>query len=140
MLLNLIIRKMSNIFFILFYIFLRINIIKSICIENTNNCLKCNPLTNYCVQCMYENLIPDINGGCEGFCILGNNYCLECEENGSLCLKCEENFFQDKMGGCSYTKNCEFSIKGNCLRCIDEYFLFGEENNLLISLSFMNEL
>ena len=56
------------------------------------------------------------------------NYCLECDENGKYCLKCEENYFPDKIGGCSYTKNCEYSNKGKCLNCVNGYILFGEQN------------
>ena len=119
---------MFNILLYIFFIFIQIKIIKPLCIDNSNNCLKCNPLTKLCAKCISSNFIPDNNGGCIGLCKIGNNYCLECEEDGKLCLKCEENFFPDKMGGCSYTNNCQSSNKGNCLNCNDGYFLFGEEN------------
>ena len=120
---------MSNNIFCLFIIFiLKIKIVEPICIENQNNCQKCNPLTNICAKCIYENLIPDIFGGCEGLCNIGDNYCLECEDNGKYCKKCEESYFPDKSGGCSYTKNCQFSVNGKCLYCINGYILYGEEN------------
>ena len=102
--------------------------IESLCVENQNNCFKCNPLTNLCAKCISEYLIPEEKGGCEGICKVGNNYCLECHEYNKYCLKCEENFYPDKIGGCSYTNNCESSNKGICFNCLNDYVLFGAEN------------
>jgi len=97
-----------NFFFFFILIILNIDISKSACLENENNCQKCNPLNNLCAKCISENLQPDMNGGCEGKCSIGDNYCLQCDEiNEKLCLKCEDNFFPDKTGGCTYTNNCE---------------------------------
>ena len=116
------------IFSFLIFVCFKISVINLSCIENTNNCQKCNPLTNLCAKCMTENLIPDKIGGCEGICKIGNNYCLECEINQKICSLCEEDYFPDKTGGCSYTNNCLTSNKGKCLNCIDGYILYGEEN------------
>ena len=117
---------MSNIYFYIIILIIFIGV-HSLCVENQNNCLKCNSLTNNCAKCSSEYLIPNKNGGCEGICIIGNNYCLECEQNNKLCSKCEDNYYPDKNGGCSYTNNCESSYKGNCLNCVDGYILWGEE-------------
>ena len=132
---------MSNYFLFIIFIFIiiKINIIKPLCVENSNNCLKCNPLTNICAKCISQNFYPDQNGGCEGICRVGNNYCLECEDDGKICLKCEENYFPDRTGGCSYTNNCQLSNKGNCLNCINGYILFGEGNGPKICKSLNSE-
>ena len=104
----------KQIFLIFFFSFLNIIISNPICIENKNNCLKCHPLTNLCLKCNSDNLIPNDNGGCSSICTLGKNYCLECDFENNLCTKCEDNnYYPDKSGGCSYTNNCEISISYN---------------------------
>ena len=42
--------------------------------------------------------------------------------------KCEKNYFPDENGQCSYTKNCEISEKGKCLKCKDDYILIGKDS------------
>ena len=95
------------------------------CSTNEKYCLKCNPITNYCFKCKYDNLIPDDDGGCRGFkkCILGNNYCEKCNENGNLCQICEDDYYPDENGGCSFTNHCLLSDKGECFECQTNYFL-----------------
>ena len=58
------------------------------CKDFENLCKHCNAITNKCSICIYPDiLIPDENGGCIGAkkCFSGQNYCIECEENGNLC-------------------------------------------------------
>ena len=105
------------------------------CKEEVNHCTRCNPVTKLCVQCDKDIYIPDELGGCtySRKCIFGENYCLECNEEGNFCNKCEDDYFPDKNGGCSYTDNCEISYKGICQECsidfiligIDDYFING---------------
>ena len=95
------------------------------CSENDKGCLKCNFVTNLCIKCENDVLIPDENGGCIGKekCILGYNYCEQCNENGNLCKICEEGYFPDENGGCSIINNCKISYEGECLECQSNYFL-----------------
>ena len=97
------------------------------CKEKVNNCEKCNSVTNLCIKCKSDNYFPDKNGGCEPKCILGKNYCNICDEDQTLCVSCESGFYPDKIGGCSYTNNCETSYKGKCLTCISDYILIEDE-------------
>ena len=57
---------------------------------------------------------------------MGENYCIECNEEGNLCKKCEEGYFPDENGACSYTDNCEISYEGKCIKCIEDFVLIGE--------------
>ena len=111
-------------------------IIKTICIpiceERKNNCLKCDYINQLCIKCSKDIYAPDKNGGCDKAkkCIIGNNYCLECEENSELCKICEEGYFPDENGGCSYTNNCEISDKGECIKCKNNFIMVGENTYL----------
>ena len=102
--------------------------------DEEGNCVS----ANFCSKggesgkCEKDIFVPDLKGGCEGAkkCILGNNYCKECEEDSKLCKICEDGYFPDQNGGCSYTNNCEISSQGQCIKCKDNYILIGENNNL----------
>ena len=96
------------------------------CQDKKNNCEKCNPLTNLCVKCQYDNYFPDEKGGCEPKCVLGKNYCNLCNEDETLCISCDQGYHPDITGGCSFSDNCQISYKGKCLICIDEYILIQE--------------
>ena len=111
------------------------------CIENINYCQKCNSLTNLCIKCQFNNLIPDDKGGCKGLkdCKNGKNYCNDCDDEQKICKKCELGFFPDNNGGCSYTDNCKFSYNGNCLKCKNDFILIGNDNNLKICKSLLSE-
>lgn len=75
--------------------------------------------------------IPDDEGGCKilNKCLIGENYCIECEESELLCKKCNGDYYPDEIGGCSYANNCEISFKGNCLQCKENYILIGGGDN-----------
>jgi hypothetical protein len=118
---------MSNIFYLLLIIFSNIILISSSCKENNNNCEKCNPLTNLCRKCLYDNYFPDNNGGCIPKCKLGKNYCNECDIEETLCKSCEFGYYPDEIGGCSFTENCEESYKGLCLKCNKNFILIENE-------------
>ena len=96
------------------------------CSENSNHCLRCDPLTNLCAECDKNIYKPDSEGGCEPSkeCIFGQNFCNSCESN-NLCSSCENGFFADENGGCSTTDNCIISYKGECLQCNDDFYLVG---------------
>ena len=123
-------------FYIIFNILLLVSEIYTTpsCINKENFCNKCNPLTNLCIKCKLDILIPDKNGGCIGAkkCILGKNYCSQCNMQGELCQICENGYYPDKNGGCSYTENCKISNKGNCLECDNDYILIGMTSQLKI--------
>ena len=104
------------------------------CKDSENFCNKCNPLTNLCIKCQYDFLIPDNNGGCVGKekCSLGKNYCNECDIEGKLCAICERGYYPDKNGGCAYTENCLLSNKGKCIECEKDFILVGKELDLKI--------
>ena len=124
-------------YFYVFHIFIFLNSkVESLplCKEDEKFCGKCNPLTNICVKCIYDNLIPDDNGGCIGKnqCIVGKNYCNECNFNGEICRECEEGYYPDKNGGCAYTDHCKLSYKGECLECTNDYILIGKKLELKI--------
>ena len=93
---------------------------------------KTNYLTKLCIKCEKDIFVPDLKGGCEGAkkCILGNNYCKECDEDSKLCKVCEDGYFPDENGGCSYTNNCEISDHGQCIKCKDNFMLIGENSYL----------
>ena len=118
-------------FYYIFFIFFIIQYIHSFpsCFIFEKFCKKCNPLTNLCFKCEYNNLIPDNNGGCIGAkkCLVGINYCNECNIQGDLCSKCEKGYIPDKNGGCSYIENCKISNKGECLECEENFILIGKE-------------
>ena len=110
------------------------------CLETVNYCKKCDPLTNLCFKCEFNNLIPDKKGGCKGIqkCKIGENYCDDCDDEEKLCKECEIGFFPDENGGCSYTDNCEFSYNGKCLKCKSDFILIGNENNFKICKSLLS--
>ena len=70
----------------------------------------------------------DEDGGCKNAqkCVIGENYCMECNEEGNLCQKCEEGYFPDQNGACSYSDNCEISYEGKCLECQENFILVGK--------------
>jgi len=70
-----------------------------------------------------------MEGGCTGSkkCLLGKNYCNECNEENNVCNECEIGFYPDNNGGCSYIENCEISHNGHCLKCQTDYYLIGNE-------------
>ena len=113
------------------------------CEEGKNNCLKCNYINKLCAKCIKDIYSPDENGGCEPGkkCIIGKNYCNECDESGNKCKKCEIGYFPDENGGCSYSDNCEISEKGICLKCLDNFILTGKNinNNFLLCKSLESE-
>ena len=106
-----------------------IKAISPICVENEEFCLKCHPLTNLCIKCNNEVLMPNDKGGCDGIknCFVGINYCNQCNEQENLCAQCEQGFFPDKNGGCSYSSNCKISDKGKCLLCDSDFILIGDQ-------------
>ena len=121
----------------IFNYFIPILIIKiifsqNICKETENYCRKCHPLTNQCIKCVSDNFIINDKGGCTGKCIPGKNYCLECDLEEKLCKLCQENFYQDKVGGCSIVPNCEYSYNGKCEECKEDYILIGSDNGFKI--------
>ena len=121
----------------LIFIFTFVNLAPS-CKDYTNFCDNCNILTNLCAICEYpEILVPDRNGGCIGAekCILGKNFCNECDINGKSCIECEEYYYPDENGGCTYTEGCEISYMGECLKCKNGLILVGRENDLKICKS-----
>ena len=59
-------------------------------------------------------------------CTAGKNYCLECSENEKLCKECEYGFYPDENGGCSYSKDCKISLKGECLECKQDFVLINK--------------
>ena len=112
---------------ILFIFVVKITLTKH-CIDNVNNCKKCNPLTNLCEICSYTDLlIPDDNGGCtySSKCKPGVNYCNECDSYDKLCVNCDGNYHPDKIGGCTLSENCKISYKGKCIECEDDFVLIG---------------
>ena len=115
------------------YIFLNLLNIFSFALASTckkfeNGCIKCDPITDLCLRCENEALIPDKLGGCEGAkkCIFGHNYCEKCNIEQNFCESCQEGYYQDNNGGCSYSKNCEISFNGECLKCKENHILIGE--------------
>ena len=118
---------------LLFYFYSKI-FSSPICKKSVNFCKKCNPLTNLCIKCQYDILIPDNNGGCIGNekCSIGKNYCSECDIEGKLCSKCEIGHYPDKNGGCAYTENCLLSENGKCIKCEEDFILIGKEFDLKI--------
>ena len=114
--------------YFLISIYLQIILSSPLCIEGSNYCSRCNPITKLCVKCEKEIFVPDKSGGCENArqCILGKNSCVECTEEGNLCKVCEEGYFPDENGGCSYTYNCEVAYQGKCLKCKEGYILIGD--------------
>ena len=119
--------KKFKFFFLFTFLFIIPNISSLTCKENTNHCVKCNPVTNLCIRCDLDIYTPDSEGGCKNanHCEYGKNYCLECTEDEDICKTCEDGYFPDVNGGCAYTDNCLISYKGECLECIDNYILIG---------------
>ena len=125
----------NKLYFLFFCIIISNTIFCSPIIDEVESyCNKRNPLTNLCIKCKYDVLIPDNNGDCIGAekCIFGKNYCQECGEEGKICKKCELGYYPDKNGGCSYTENCIISYNGNCIQCENNYILIGKEFDLKI--------
>ena len=100
------------------------------CTESLRHCSRCNMVTKLCVQCDKNIYVPDEYGGCKNSkkCVLNQNFCMECNEQGNLCSKCEEGYFPDENGGCSYSANCEASYEGKCVECIENFVLVGADN------------
>ena len=98
------------------------------CIDGKNFCNRCNPVTKLCAQCKYDVFIPDEDGGCKGSqkCVNGDNFCSECEDDKKKCKICEEGYLPDENGGCTYSNNCEVSIEGVCVKCIDDFIMVGD--------------
>ena len=109
--------------------FFSLSLSSPLCTVNTNFCKECHPITNLCIQCQYDNMITDDNGGCIGSkkCSIGDNYCYECSEDSSLCSECEIGYYPDQNGGCTYVENCEISYNGHCVKCLEDYYLIGNE-------------
>ena len=109
------------------------------CEEGKKNCLQCNLITNLCHKCDKNIFIPDSNGGCEPskVCKMGNNYCAVCDEKEILCQECDIGYYPDENGGCSIIPNCEISFKGECLKCVEDFVLIGD--NLKICKSINSE-
>ena len=127
---------MSLIFLKIILYFFPIVISTPSCINNKNFCYHCNTLTNLCIKCEYPDIfIPDENGGCVGAkkCLNGKNNCNECDTEGKLCEICEDYYYPDANGGCTYTKGCEISYLGECLKCKEGFILIG--NNIKICKS-----
>ena len=120
-------------FFCFIFLIIKTIISNPICESYVNHCLKCNPKNNLCSKCeQSEILIPDQNGGCKGIqkCILGKNYCYECELDGKICKTCEEGYYPDENGGCSTTNFCKISYKGLCIECKENFILTGQKFEL----------
>ena len=109
--------------------FLSISLSSPLCIIDKNFCKDCHPITNLCIQCEYNSLTPDENGGYIGNkkCSIGKNYCNQCNEEENLCSECEVGYYPDKNGGCSYIENCDISDNGHCIKCEEDYYLIGNE-------------
>ena len=122
--------------FIIYMLFIKIIQISSSCIQGFNHCLKCDPTTNLCYKCEKNIYSPDEKGGCKyaQICEEGNNNCIECEKDRNLCKICEKSYFPNENGQCSYTKNCELSEKGKCLKCEDNFILIGKDSEYSIKI------
>ena len=135
-------------FFFVFLSLINFTLLKPSCKEGTDNCIRCNPLTNLCDKCSSEIYIPNENGGCSFLkkCEEGKNFCLSCnenededwEENKAICEKCETGFYPDESGRCSFTENCQISYKGICLKCNSDFILIGENNGIKICKSLLS--
>ena len=123
---------MSTINYCLFILIIKKAIFLPLSEEGNFYCTKSNYLTKLCIKCEKDIFVPDLKGGCEGAekCILGNNYCKECDEDSKLCKVCEDGYFPDENGGCSYTNNCLISDNGQCIKCKDNFMLIGENSYL----------
>ena len=118
--------------FFIFLIYIKFTLSSPYCKEGENHCSKCNPLSKLCYKCEKDIYIPDENGGCKKAhkCVLEDNYCLECNDQGSSCKNCIIGYFPDENGGCSYTDNCEISEGGHCIKCKEGFILVGRESYL----------
>ena len=114
-------------FYFTFFIFSKIFLLKSACVEGINLCSKCNPITKLCIKCQQNIYTPDTSGGCQYSkkCQLGTNHCIQCSDDGIICKECDIGYFPDENGGCSMTDNCEISYKGQCLKCKNNFALIG---------------
>ena len=86
------------IFYFLLFVFSNIFLTKQDCVQGTNLCSKCNPITKLCIKCEKDIYSPDEYGGCENAkkCVFGNNHCLQCSENGKTCEECDIGYFPDE--------------------------------------------
>ena len=114
----------------IFIIISKIILSEPLCKEEENDCSRCHPITNLCIECSKDIYKHNDNGGCSYAekCTEGNHHCLECDEKGKLCQKCEESYYPDENGCCSYTKNCEISYEGTCIKCKDDFILIGKRD------------
>ena len=112
------------------------------CQVNYNNCIKCDPLTNLCLKCYKDVYKPDLNGGCEPFkqCVSGLNYCNSCGQSNNLCSSCALGFFPDQNGGCSTTDNCKISYNGECLECVEDFYLIGTNKFKFCKYKYLEDL
>ena len=122
----------TMLFYTILFILIQIIINDPVCIELQNNCLKCNPINNLCLECCKDIFTPNKNGGCDYYknCIYGKNYCEECNHEENICQKCQEGYIPDEFGGCSYTNNCYISYRGECLECKEDYILIGQNDGV----------
>ena len=51
--------------YLIILIFLNFKIFFLSCIEDKNNCSRCNPITKLCLKCSKNIYTPDNKGGCE---------------------------------------------------------------------------
>ena len=118
--------------FFIFLLYLKFILSSPYCKEGENHCSMCNPISKLCYKCDKDIYIPDENGGCKNAhkCVLDENYCLECNEQGNSCKNCIIGYFPDENGGCSYTDNCEISEGGHCIKCKEGFILVGRESYL----------
>ena len=123
-------------FYLLFYFSLQT------CEEKYNNCLKCDPSTNLCIECQKNIYKPDLTGGCEPSkqCTIGQNFCTSCDQSNNLCSSCELGFYPDQNGGCSTTKNCIISYKGECLQCNEDFYLVGYGNYMFCKYKYTEDI
>ena len=121
----------NNILFFIFLLVLNPVVLAKSCKEGTNNCNRCDPITQLCTKCTLNIYSPDDNGGCSalGKCIIGKNYCSECDDDGKICTICETGLYPDQNGACSFVDNCEISYRGFCLKCNPDFLLIGGEKN-----------
>ena len=99
------------------------------CVQFSNHCTKCNPISDLCVQCEKNIYKPNLNGGCDltKNCDIGQNYCNSCNSD-NLCSSCEYGYYPDEYGGCATSENCIVSYEGECLQCANDFYLVGNEN------------
>ena len=119
---------MSKITLAHFIYFIFFSISFQTCIPFINHCIKCNPITDICIQCDKNIYKPNENGECElsKTCEIGQNYCSSCNSD-NYCSSCEFGYYPDENGGCATTENCLISYEGECLECTENFYLLGNE-------------